>query len=133
MSQGRPSTCQRDEDGWRIPRPGTKSYRIYELAKQGKTTKEIVVITGFSPNSVAVLRHGLNFDAAFNLQPTIARLNREIARLRHELATRDKQIAVLLRNASTVVSNHAKTRISATVSGSNLVPFRVSQRVRPGS
>ena len=105
MWQGRPPTCQRDTDGWRIPRPGTKSYRIYELAKQGKTTKEIVAITGFSRASVVVLRRRLNFDAAFNLQPTIARLNQEIARLRRELVMRDKQIAVLQRNAGSTRSS----------------------------
>ena len=88
MWQGRPPTCQRDEEGWRIPRRGTRSYRIYELAKQGKTTKEIVAITGFNPTSVVVLRRRLNFDAVFNLQPTIARLNQEIARLRRELVMR---------------------------------------------
>lgn len=32
---------ERDESGWRIPTPGTKSRRIYELARDGNSIGDI--------------------------------------------------------------------------------------------
>ena len=45
----------RDENGWRIPRPDTLSDAIYNLARQGKKSREIAKILGKRPNIVAVL------------------------------------------------------------------------------
>ncbi len=46
---------QRDEIGWRVPRPSTKSRQIYDLAKAGKGSAEITKITGDKGSVVRVL------------------------------------------------------------------------------
>ena len=38
-----PLRRQRDAKGWRIPREGTKSRKIYDLLKAGKTNAEILI------------------------------------------------------------------------------------------
>lgn len=43
----------RDERGWRIPRPGTKSRQIYDLLIVGKRRFEIVAATGISDQLVS--------------------------------------------------------------------------------
>jgi len=45
----------RDANNWRIPREGTVSRRIYNLLRKGRSTGEIIEITGKKPNTVAVL------------------------------------------------------------------------------
>ena len=52
-----PINCQlpRDERGWRMPRLGTKSARIYDLLIAGKTSEEILAEIGGSRTSIRVL------------------------------------------------------------------------------
>jgi hypothetical protein len=47
----------RDERGWIIPKPGTRTRQIYDLLIEGKTSSEIRAIIGGSVNSVGVLVH----------------------------------------------------------------------------
>jgi hypothetical protein len=42
----------RDEQGWRVPRPGTISANIYALAKKGLSTGEIAKELGRERNNV---------------------------------------------------------------------------------
>lgn len=44
----------RDNDGWRIPRPGTKSSAIYHLAKRGMPNQEIAKMLEMTKRSVTV-------------------------------------------------------------------------------
>lgn len=44
----------RDEQGWRVPRPGTISANIYALAKKGLSTREIAKELGRERNYVGV-------------------------------------------------------------------------------
>jgi hypothetical protein len=44
----------RDEQGWRVPRPGTVSANIYALAKMGLSTSEIARALGRARNNVGV-------------------------------------------------------------------------------
>lgn len=46
---------ERDEDGWRIPRPGTKSRGIYDLARDGVKPQIIAKMLNMSPGTVRVL------------------------------------------------------------------------------
>lgn len=51
----RPCT-ERDENGWRIPRSGTLSWEIYELAVMGTETSDIVrSFPQINPGMVRVL------------------------------------------------------------------------------
>jgi hypothetical protein len=45
----------RDERGWRVPREGTTSRRIYDLLVQGKKGVAIAEITGCDVDKVHVL------------------------------------------------------------------------------
>lgn len=51
---GKPN-CPRDERGWRIPRPRTKSAKIYELMLMGKTLGYIQNRLGGKKGTLAVL------------------------------------------------------------------------------
>ncbi len=42
----------RDEQGWRVPRPGTIAADIYALAKKGLSAREIAKVLGRQRNSV---------------------------------------------------------------------------------
>ena len=44
----------RDEQGWRVPRPGTIAANIYALAKKGLSTGEIAKQLGRERNNVGV-------------------------------------------------------------------------------
>lgn len=44
----------RDEQGWRVPRPGTIAADIYALAKKGLSTREIAEELGRGRNNVGV-------------------------------------------------------------------------------
>jgi DNA-binding CsgD family transcriptional regulator len=44
----------RDEDGWRMPRPGTISAQIYALAKQGLNSSQIAATLGRQRGTVSV-------------------------------------------------------------------------------
>jgi IS30 family transposase len=44
----------RDEQGWRVPRPGTVSANIYALAKKGLSATQIAKQLGRARNTVAV-------------------------------------------------------------------------------
>jgi hypothetical protein len=44
----------RDEQGWRVPRPGTIAANIYALAKKGLSTGEIAKELGRERNNVGV-------------------------------------------------------------------------------
>ncbi len=44
----------RDEQGWRVPRPGTIAASIYALAKMGLSTTEIAKQLGRERNNIAV-------------------------------------------------------------------------------
>jgi len=45
---------KRDEQGWRVPRPGTIAAKIYALAKTGLSTREIADKLGRGRNNVGV-------------------------------------------------------------------------------
>ncbi len=44
----------RDQQGWRVPRPGTIAATIYALAKTGLSTTEIAKQLGRERNNIAV-------------------------------------------------------------------------------
>lgn len=48
---------KRDDNGFRIPRKGTLSYRIYKLWVEGKTPREITDILKTDHGTVRVLIH----------------------------------------------------------------------------
>jgi hypothetical protein len=50
-------TRGRDTNGWRVPRPGTKSRLIYGLLKYGLTTRQIAAETGFGVELTRVLAY----------------------------------------------------------------------------
>lgn len=51
-----PLRRQRDAKGWRIPREGTKSRKIYDLLKAKKTNAEIVLaVPGLNPRQLQSL------------------------------------------------------------------------------
>lgn len=47
----------RDHNGWRIPRTGTLSRRIYDRVVSGASTRQIAVALNVSIGSVQVLSH----------------------------------------------------------------------------
>ncbi len=58
--------CERDEWGWRVPRPGTLSRQVYELVSAGKGNSHIATVLGESPQSVGVLRWKMRHPEASN-------------------------------------------------------------------
>lgn len=67
-------TLPRDKQGWRIPRPGTKSEKIYRLLLLGKTPSEIcTALHDDSYNSVAVLTWKIRHPENANTAQTIGR------------------------------------------------------------
>lgn len=50
-----PFKCQRDEAGWRVPRQGTLSRQIYDLAKARNTQTEIASICEADYQKVGVM------------------------------------------------------------------------------
>lgn len=48
---------KRDENGWRMPRAGTRSHNIYMMTLAGCTPTQIAAVTGIPVNIVRVLRH----------------------------------------------------------------------------
>lgn len=48
---------QRDENGWRIPRVGTRSHKMYLLLKEGKTHLEIAKRLKIDTNTAYVSVH----------------------------------------------------------------------------
>lgn len=48
-------TRPRDDDGWPVPKPGTKARIIYGLRKYGLTARQISNETGYNVNTVRVM------------------------------------------------------------------------------
>ena len=48
---------ERDSNGWRIPREGTKTAAIYRMLQEGKRPKEIATALNHSFGAVRVLIH----------------------------------------------------------------------------
>jgi hypothetical protein len=48
---------KRDRKGWRIPRPGTLSRKIYEMINSGMTPKEISEALDENVGKIRVLSH----------------------------------------------------------------------------
>ena len=55
IMSGRRKLRPRDEEGWRVPRPGAISAEIYACAKEGMRTVEIASAVGRKRSTVAVL------------------------------------------------------------------------------
>ncbi len=47
----------RDDNGWRVPRPGTKSAQIYAMLREGASNTEIAAALRCSLGSVGVLKN----------------------------------------------------------------------------
>lgn len=48
---------ERDEHGWRVPRPGTHSRYIYDAMLCNRSNKEIAKALSISPSTVGVLKY----------------------------------------------------------------------------
>lgn len=56
----------RDDNGWRIPREGTKSAEIYRLAREGKKASVIATELGMNRLTVGVLLFKMRNPGASN-------------------------------------------------------------------
>jgi hypothetical protein len=76
----------RDERGWRIPRPGTRSRRIYDLLCEGLSTGKIHSIVGGSYATTGFLiwkiKHPETANRLANLGPGCGRVDDTNPRMR---------------------------------------------------
>lgn len=61
-----PKVTTRDERGWRVPRPGTRSRCIYDLMVSGARAKSIVASIGGDAQTIRVLMWKIRRPAAAN-------------------------------------------------------------------